>query len=232
METNINNLPITIEIYRDSAIITEPKVTDPGKKIVQYSVKTIKVESLIKAFNETELDIVSPILPPNCVKYREKGNTTVLALLHEEKVYNATVSGQKYDNCIRPNIVMIYHLRKDNSEQYSIQNTQAFGIKDNPSMIGPNTILYGLPFPNVGADGWVCWGNNSVSGTFKSLVGLKAYCDRLFTSPFNNHLFNAYGLGIHGIRNEHDLFAACQNKANFNYDLLENLGQRKTLGDI
>jgi hypothetical protein len=232
MEEDINNLPIKIEIYRDNAVIIEPKITDVGKKIYKNVVKTVKLDSLIKAFSETELDIVSPILPPNCIRFREKGNSTVITLLHEEKRFTATVSGIRYENCVRPNMLMVFHLSKDSTNNYSIRNSQAFGIKDNPAMISEATVLYGLPFPNIGADGWICWGNNSVAGSFKSLVGLRAYCDRLFAAPFNNHLFNSYGLGVHGISNEHDLFKAIQDKPAFNYDLFENIGQRKTIGDL
>lgn len=229
---NIDNIPIKIEIYKELAIITQPVILKEEDNFYKNIVKTVKVESLIKAFNETELNIASPILPLNCIKYKESGNSIKVILLHEERHFNAIVSEKIYDNCIRPNLIFVFTLRKDAGDNYAITNTQAYGIKDSPAIVSDRTILYGLPFPNVGADGWVCWGNNSISGTFKSLVGLRSYCDRFFASPFNNHLFNSYLLKNHNINNHYEFFKYLQNKPMFNYDLMENLGTQRTIGDI
>lgn len=222
---------IEIKVYQDCAMITsEQELGDDVPP--QKTVKTVKIEDFIKAFSEAELDYSSPILPPNCVRYKEKGNQTIVMLLHEETTFTASCGSETYENCIRPNVLMVYYLNKDENAQYSISRTEAYGIKDSPNLITANTVLFGLPFPNIGTDGWVCWGSNSISGKFKSLVGLKAYVDRVFNSPFNNHLFNGGSLHPFGIHSNHDLFRYLQGKDHFPYEILENLGNRRTLGSL
>jgi hypothetical protein len=127
---------------------------------------------------------------------------------------------------------MVYSLIKDSNNEYSISGTQAYGVKDSVNIVSDKTILWGLPFPNIGTDGYVCWGSNSVAGKFKSLTSLKVYVERIFNSPFNNHLFYSSGLSPFGINSNHDLFKFLQDKPYFPYEILENLGSKKTIGSI
>jgi len=230
VEEDINNLPINISIYRNFAIIDEPEIINIEEKIVRHTVKTVKIETFVKAMSETTIDIVSPILPPNCIRYREKGNEVIVILFHEMAKFSADCQGERFDNCIRPNMVMVYYLNQTNGS-YNIKTVKAYGIAESAGMIGPKTRLYGLPFPNVGSDGWVCWGSNSISGTFNSLVGLRIYVDRFFSTPFNSHLFNSSLLNMHGITGPQELFKALQDKDHFPVEYFENLGN-KTLGDL
>jgi hypothetical protein len=222
-------LPIEIKVFKNSAIITDSKIV--GGNVIQKIIKTVKIEDFIKSFREAEMDYTSPILPSNCIKYKEKGNETIVMLLHEEARFNAICGESTYNNCVRPTILMVYHLHKDNNN-YSISKTEAYGVKDSVNLISANTVLWGLPFPNIGTDGWVCWGSNSVAGTFKTLGGLKAYIERIFNSPFNSHLFNSASLHPYGIRSNHDLFNFLKDKDHFPYEILENLGSSKTVGSI
>jgi hypothetical protein len=223
-ENNTSDEFINIKIFRDYAIIQEPLTK---KKFLN---KTVKLESLTKAFSETEITIASPILPHGCIRYKEKGNEVIVIVFHEGTPFDADCYGNIYTNCIRPNIIMAYYLNVDNGI-YNIKTVKAFGVIDPIGTLNENTRLYGLPFPNVGTDGWVCWGSNSVAGTFTSLVGLRVNYNRFFAMPFNNHLFNSGALGMFGITTPQQLFTAIQDKNVFPNDLLENLGNRK-IGDL
>ena len=239
MEEIIEDVPnITINIFRNSAnIIQHSSVLEKGysKQNLKETktIKSIKLESLIKAFNETEMNFQSPLLPRNCIKYKEKGNKLNIILLAEPKTYTMTCFGETFENCITPAMIWNFVLTKNDSSgvsTYAISNTEAYGIRDNISMISDHTQLYGLPFPNIGSNGWVCWGSNSVGGNFKSLIGLTGYIDRFFAAPFNDHLFNSYSVRQFGIEGPKQLFASLSGKDIFPTVLFENIGRDKTIG--
>lgn len=216
-----------IDILANAAIITYNEQGSFDKKVC----KTIKLETLIKAFQTTQTKLVSPILPNNCIKYEEKGNTVIVRLLHEQTKFTATCFGKVYEEVIRPTCLMTYKLNKQ-GETYSIIGTELFGIIDDPLLISNNTQLYGLPFPNISANGWICWGNNSIAGNFRSLTGLKVYIERLFKAPFNDHVFNTGFLRNFGINGPADLFKYLQGKEKFPNEILENLGTGHTIGSL
>lgn len=198
--------------------------------------KTIKLESLIKAFQTTENKICSPILPYGTIKYIENGNNIEIIVLHKSNKYEMTCNKKIYENCITPNIVIKYILKVTDSgtmgKLYNISETTMFGIRDNVQLIGNGTKLYGLPFPNVDSKGWMCWGANSLSGQISALSGLSNYIDRFFTTPFNGHLFNSSFLSQFGINKPEDLFDKISNADNFPVEYLEHLSSKNVLGGM
>lgn len=217
----------SIDILPNAAIITY-KESNGLTRIV----KTVKLESLIKAFQSTDTKLSSPILPSNCIRYEEKGNSVVIILLHEQTRFTATCFGKIYENVLRPNLIMKYTLHK-RGETYSIGATDCFAIADDPMLISTNTQLYGMPFPNISPSGWICWGNNSIAGNFRSLTGLKVYVERLFKAPFNDHVFNSQFLKNFDINGPAQLFELLQQESDrFPNQILENLGRQFTLGSI
>lgn len=195
--------------------------------------KTIKLESLLKAFQNTDTNIESPLLPLNCIRYRELGSTVSVVLYHGPRTFTATCSGQTFENCIRPGIIIKYILNVDtdyNGKKYTINDTRCYGVIDDSVLFGNKTQLYGLPFPNISSEGWVCWGSNSVAGEIRALTGLGVFVDRLFNSPFNSHVFHNSLLKAYGIQVPTDLFTFIQNKNKFPTELLENLGANWNLG--
>jgi len=184
--------------------------------------KTVKLESIIKAFSSVNVAIESPILPMNCIKYKEKGNAIDVLLYHEPTRFTATVGNEKFENCLRPGLILKYGLTKSGEDSYSISNSACFGVKDPYIMLRNTTRLYGLPFPNIGTGGWICWGSNSAGGTVTSLVGLRSYIERLFSSPFNTHLFNSSLLNnTHQISTPQGLFKYLQTLDRWDDSLFE-----------
>ena len=205
---------ISINIFDNAAQIINKK-----------EVKTVKLESLIKVFSSTESRIETPILPLNTIKYSEKGNSISIILYHEQSIFTATYSdGTIFENCVRPPMVIKYILNNDNGT-FRINNSLAYGVVDDLLLINNDTQLFGLPFPNIGSDGWICWGSNTMSGNLKSLMGLRNYIDRLFMAPFNNHIFNYSFLKNFGISTPQELFKSLQNIPVMPKHYLENLGR-------
>jgi len=221
----MNNVPkISIDIFDSAANIS-------FNQEFGTEVKTIKIDSLVKAFNGTDVSIESPILPLNTIQYKEKGNSIIVITAYPQCKFNATYKDIVYENCIRPNLVLKFELNKNNNI-YNISNTICFGLKDDLTLLTSKTKLYDMPFPNIGNGGWVCWGANSISGSLISLTGLNIYINRLFNSPFNNHLFKAGLLNPFGIHNVEDFFKFLQNKETFPREILINTSNNLTLGDL
>ena len=215
---------ITIQIFDTYGIIHHNNIA-----------KTVKLENIIKSFSSVNMGIESPILPNNCIKFKEKGNSTCIILYYEPTTFTAHLSnGSVYENVSRPGIIMKFDLGKNTvTNQYNIQNTNCYGVKDPYIALNDNTRLYGLPYPNISSSGGICWGSNSIGGNFTSLVGLKSYIDRLFTSPFNNHLYNHTFLrSVANIDGHIELFKFLQDKPHFPIEIFENLGTDFTLGKL
>jgi len=218
---------IEIKILGNAAVITHP--SEGGMCIS----KTVKLGNLLRCFADMSGGVETPILPENCIKYKEEGNSTILALYHRQAKFTATIDGIKYENCIRPNIVMVYTLTNKGAGGWSMRDTRAFGILEDRLLVTPGSALLNLPFPNIGGGGWICWGSNSISGTFRSLTGLTMLCDRLFAAPFNNHLYSSAPFKHLGINSHIDFFKYLQNKDNFPTEMLaKNPGRQMVLGDI
>lgn len=218
METEIIKKDIKpsfrIDIFDNTANFTEFN----SKKSI---VKTLKIESLVKAFRDTETTIESPLLPLNTIKYKEHGNSIIVLLYYPETKFTAHYSNEVFENCARPNLIMQFVLNK-NDNLYTISKSNCFGVKEKDILINENTKLYGLPFPNIGSGGWICWGSNSMSGSLVSLMGLNVYIDRLFGSPFNTHLFNTVLLKPFGINSPKELFQYLTTVDVFPQAMLEN----------
>lgn len=213
---------VVIEILDNAAIIN----------CNNQAAKTIKLESLVKAFKETDSKIQSPILPIGTIKYSEYGLYKNIIIYIAPSKFNATVGNNVFENCCRPAMLFKVQLSTSNSGDYIISGTSIFGIKDSYLMLSENTQLFGLPFPNIGSGGHICWGSNSMAGTLKSLMGIPAYIDRLFNSPFNNHLFNTDFLKTFGINTPEKLFEYIKDKDVFPLELLEGLGRNYTLSSL
>lgn len=217
---------ITIEICGNHAIIT-----NPGRKGSEDK-KTIKIDTLVKAFQEQGTGIATPILPANTVQYKEKGNSAYLVVYFPPAKFDATYRQTKYENCIRPGIIMRYELSVRGEAGYVLSNTYAWSVKDDPLFFTNDTKLFALPFPNVNDSGWVCWGSNSLSGMFKSLTGLGSYIDRLFNAPFNNDLFQGSLFRHVGFDTPAGLFEFLKDKEQWPEELYVDSGRRPTLGSI
>lgn len=197
-----------------------------------FTCKTIKLEDLVKAFSGIKVAIKSPLLPQNCIRYSENGNIVTVLLFHEQARFNATVFNNNYENCLRPRMIMKYSLLKAN-DSYIMQNSSCFGVKDQFIALNNNTQLYGLPFPNINSSGWICWGSNSSGGNFRSLIGLSLYIDRLFGTPFNNHLYNSSLLKTtHGFDGPEALFKYTSDLKEWDDSLFEHIGTSYTLDKI
>lgn len=226
---------IVIEIFDNSSQVTIRDTVSNVHKQELNTVKTVKLESLVKAFQNAETKITTPIIPPNTIKYEEKGNLIYLLLYYEPSHFTATCYKNQYENCARPGLIMKYGLNIEENAQgrtFKICETKCFGVVDDLLLLNENSQLYGLPFPNIGNDGWICWGGNSIGGNFKSLMGIRSYVDRLFKSPFNDHVFNSPLLKNFGISTPESFFTFIQDKPVFPKELLENLGRKYTIGTI
>lgn len=228
MEQNELVANYNIKIFGNSCIVTTKQ------KDNCFIAKTVKLESLIKVFQNTSAKIESPILPLNTLRYQEEGTQVAIILYHEPVRFNATYSSKVYENCIRPGVIIKYTLSvKDGIEKtYTICGTRCFGVLDSPIMFSKNTQLYGLPFPNISSEGYVCWGGNNMGGELKALTGLNSYVLRLFNSPFSGHGFSSQNMRNLGINNPGDLFKYLQNRETFDNQLLEHLGRSFTLGNL
>jgi hypothetical protein len=215
--------------------ITSPSAHGVAEGVVRTT-KTIKLDSLIKAFKNAETKISSPILPVNTIRYQEEGSNVAILLYHEPTTFTATCFGKTYENCCRPGLIMKYILGVEDKgevgKEYSIHDTKCFGLVDSQMLLNSKSQLYGLPFPNISSEGWICWGSNSIAGKVKSLTGLGMYVNRLFNSPFNDHIFHNALLKNYGINSPEDLFKYIQGKERFPTELLENLGRNFTLGTL
>jgi hypothetical protein len=222
----------SIKVYGNNCIVDINNNNGKGNTI-----KTVKLESLVKAFQNTDTKIESPILPLNCIRYQEHGSNISVILYHPPKKFNATCFKDVFEDCIRPGIVIKYILGYKNDpnygRSYNIQDSRCFGVVDDFGLFSNKTQLFGLPFPNISSEGWVCWGSNSIGGEIRALTGLYVYIDRIFNSPFNSHIFHNALLKNYGINEPRDLFKYIQGRDRFPNELLENLGAKNwTLGKL
>lgn len=208
---------IDIKITNNIALLTVPDNEGRGK-VEKH--KTVKLDTLIQAFQKFGLGIETPILPRGCIKYKERGGNTTLILAHPPTKFDAIVAGNRYnnvadrkfENCPRPAVLMCYDLRKNEDNSFYLNNTRAYCIKDDLMLINNKTHVYCLPFPNIGEDGWVCWGGNSIGANYKSLIGLEMLVNVLFSTPFNNDLFRSHSFRDIGITNPVELFTHLSGK--------------------
>lgn len=221
-----NKEKISIDLLDDSLLI---KVLDNRTHLTTS--KTVKIQTLIKAFQDQDGGISTPVLPRNTIKYVEKGNKATLFLYGEPTHFKATVGDKIYENCSRPGLVMIIYLNCEPTG-WSMCDSKAFAVKEDRLLLNDHVKLYGLPFPNVSDTGWICWGNNASGGVFASLTGLGMLIDRLFNSPFNNHVFHSGSFRHLGIENHHDFFKYIQDKPFFPEELLLNSVGSPVLGDF
>lgn len=194
---------------------------------IDGTIKTVKLESIIKAFSSTKTAIESPILPKNCIKYKEHGSGCIVITYHEQTRFNATLADDSIvENCLRPAHVVKYNMNKVNDKQFILSGSAAFALKDPYVTINDNTKLYGLPFPNVNSNGWICWGGMNNSGTFNSLVSLNNFIERFWvSSKFNNHLFSSPGLRLLGINGYKEFFQYIANCGDiFPNELYDDIG--------
>lgn len=211
---------IKITISGNSAIIS-----------VENIKKTVKLSTLVNAFKSDNSGYESPILPKNAIRYLERGNKSVLIIYAEPTTFTATVDGKKYENCTRPGLVMSINLNSSKSG-WTINECKCFAVKEDRLMINKDTRVYGLPFPNISDNGWICWGSNSTGGNFQSLTGLGLLIDRLFNSPFNNHVFSSSLFSHLGIKDHHDFFKFIQDKPSFPDELLIKTANALKIGDL
>jgi hypothetical protein len=219
--------PVNIKLVGNAAFLDIP-VDGHGTR---RESKILKVETLCNAFREQEKGIQTPYLPVNTLKYQERGNSSVLYLYSKEQFFNANVGDTVYENCIRPSLILVVFLNQSGGT-YKINDSKCFAVKEDRLLVSDNTRVFGMPFPNISCDGWICWGGSSIGGSFQTLNGLSLLIDRLFNSPFNNHVFNAGPFNHIGIRDHHDFFKYLQNKTRFPEELLLRTVNNMTIGSI
>jgi len=217
---------VLIEIRENAAIVTHGNGGDSLFK------KTVKIESLVKAFQDKGTGINTPVLPVGTIKWQEKGNRAFLFLYSPPVKFDANYKSEVITDCIRPGVIMKFELQV-NKKNFTLSQTFAWAVKDAPMFFNDNTILYNLPFPNVSDSGWVCWGGGSVlSGEFQSLCGLGNYINRLFNAPFNNDLFQGSLFRHVGFDTPLGLFNFLKGKEEFPDQLYVDSGRNYTLGTI
>lgn len=227
---------IGISIINNTALISVPN--GENEKI-----KTVKLDTLIQAFQKFGLGTETPILPRNCIKYKEKGGNIVIVLAYSPSKFNATMSIDRsvpnskpevFENCPRPSVLMMFEMRKNDDESFYLNQTRAYCIKEDLALITKKTRVFMLPFPNIGEDGWVCWGSNNIGSNFKSLIGLDRLVDLLFNSPFNHDLFRGNSFADAGISSPKQLFEYIKDKDIFPDNLFVNSSRSHslTIGDL
>jgi hypothetical protein len=232
---------VDIKIVGNAAVISLPQMD--GSRMS----KTVSLQTLVKAFQENASGIETPVLPFGAIKYKERGNTSILAVYHEPTSFTARFDGDlsestqavyrggdgicTFENVKRGGIVMVYYLCKNSNGTFSMSDTRCYGIKDHPLTFNDNTECFMVPFPNVGKDnGWVCWGDNRVGGEYRSLCGFRSFADILFNSKFNNDLFDNRILRGFDINHPIDLFVKLQGLESFPDEYLIMPGAPITLG--
>lgn len=202
--------------------------------------KTVKLEDLIQAFQKFGLGVDTPILPRSTIRYRERGGKITLILAYPATKFTAVLQANidgvetKFENCARPAILMCFELCKNEDNSFNLTNSNAYGIKEDLLLINLKTPVFNLPFPNIGEDGWICWGGNNVGSRFTSLMGLDSLINILFSSKFNSDLFNRNAFADLGISSPNDFFTYIQGKDIFPDGLFLHSGRRAnfTIGDI
>ena len=215
-----------IDISGNAATITLPN----GESNSSVK-KTVKLDTIIKAFKEQGVKIETPVLPYNCVKYKEKGNGITVGIYCPPAKFTATYSGEEFENCIRPACIMVFEMNSSNGG-FTVSRSKIYGVKEEPLYLNDDTKLYILPFPNIGDNGWICWGQNTMAGLFRSLCGLPVFIDRLFKAPFNNDLFQGALFRHVGFDTPRGLFEFLQNKEVWPDELFVETSTRYTLGGI
>lgn len=207
------------------------------------SSKTVSIQSLMKSFKSFVSSTASPVLPTNCVKYKESGSYIHLACFHPSERFDAILQGGsrgsrgelRFENCVRPAMIMVYKIGVRGDGQYTLHETHAYAVKETDALLISNkTELYRPPFPNINDAGGVCWGSANISNgsELQSLTGLRLYANRLFSAPFNSDLFNATLMAEYAINRPADLFEMLQKEETFPEKLLLKLHTKKTLGGI
>lgn len=217
---------IFIQISNNAAILRIPNAKGT------FVTKVVKIPTLVKAFQEHAVPLETPILPIGCIKYKEKGNHAIIITYHPEVRWNPKWRDAVYENCVRPAIIMCSTLYVNGDGSFSLKSTQVFGIKDPSILINDNTRLYRLPFPNIYDNGNVCWGGNSIAGSFKILTGIGQYVDRVFNSNFNSDLFSNSHVRQFGLETPGDVFAYLKDKEAFPQELLRDMGSSYTIRNL
>lgn len=235
---------INIHISGNIATISSPSVATASGRDSALSnsrtSKTVSIQSLMKSFKSFVSSTSSPILPTNCIKYKEAGNYIYLGLYHKSERFTATLDLRDgaptvFENCVRPPMIMVYKLGIRGDGGYSLHETLAYAVTEESAMLVDNkTELYRPPFPNIGDAAAVCWGSTARgnSSELNSLTGLGMYCDKLFNTQFNSDLFNATLMSSLGISRPADLFKRLQTEEFFPAELLLKLHTKKTVGGI
>lgn len=244
-DTNfLANSDCNIQISGNVATITMVDARSKAKGGNAITCKTVSMQSLLKAFKNHVSDIASPMLPIGTVRYFEKGNDISLIMFHESDRFDACLlmghddsdrpKIKTIENCVRPSVIMKHIIRNRGRNHYELASSQVYAVKEASSLlVNDATVLYRLPFPNVYADGKVCWGHaNDRAGTMESLAGLKAYVERLFRSVFNRDLFDSNLFSSLGINSPEALFEQLSNKDLYPDKFFLPLAESKTLGGL
>lgn len=217
---------IFIQISNNAAILRIPNAKGT------FTTKVVKIPTLVKAFQEHAVPLETPIMPVGCIKYKEKGNHAIVITYHPETRFTAKWRDNVYENCVRPAIIMSSTLYVNGDGSFSLKGSQVFGVKDPAILINDNTRLQRLPFPNIYDNGNVCWGGNSIAGSFKVLTGIGQYVDRIFNSVFNNDLFSNGHVRQFGLETPGDVFNFLKDKETFPQELFREMGSSYTIRSL
>lgn len=231
------NQSLTIQMMGDVSVVTYPYRQTSHEGDCTLISKTIGTKQLVKIFKTSSTRLATPLLPRGTVRYSETGNTGSLTLFHEATSFTLTYDGydsaEIFENVKRPNVIMNFKLSLNKDNTYYVTDSKCYGVIDSYITLSEMTPLYELPFPNIGGDGYICWGGNKlINGHFKSLMGFTAFVDILFNSPFNDDLFYGHTSTMYNIKNPKDLFKILQESDTFPEGLLSTSSSSPKLGDL
>jgi|SRR5579875_723770 len=152
--------------------------------------------------------MVTPALPPNCVKYAFLSNDShALFVTAPEISVNVKYHATEFENVPFPKLVFAFIVRNEILTKAYVAVYKDLFLRD-------NTKLYHFPYSNVYTDGQLCYWSNE---KFKDLVQLQTFHHRWVQEPNSDHLFRQSLTTLNKPLRE--LFDISQNKP-FDYSIL------------
>jgi len=200
---------ITSSILCQPIFLTQSNVLvgigDSDKNLVKKSISyddfyRIFSEMMMKENREATSNL---LLPSNCFFLGYSESSLRINVYYPETTENITYGNSTFKGRV-PNMILSFSLTRGRAKnEWKIAWAKYFCTDMPVSMLSHNFIsdvntssrIYMAPFWNTYSEGNMCFGNNTMPGTFVkgNLRGLDYYYQFLFNSPFNNDL------GVRGI---------------------------------
>ena len=182
-----SNKPIICTINTD-ATVSIAGVSADGVK----SNKLISLNSFLEAVRSSDESIELPILPNGIRKFKQSGESCIVAIEHEPQIVEISYRGSSY-KVPTPRSLWISLLSSSSTRQnsYRIIKTIIYSL-DMPLMSETQT-LYDWPFPNHSVDytPGICWGNDDNYENIRhdaTLRNLSSLYSMYFSANFNDDL--------------------------------------------